>query len=191
MKVRRAFLLIVALWMPTARALDVELAELMALLSGVTTSTDSFIETRKSALFSAPLVLKGQLVYGKPDRLEKHVLSPYEETTVVNNHLVSIENRTLKQKRSFNLSASMPAAALIEGMRATLAGDVSALERHYDVRLEGSQEAWLLTLRPRDKKLAEIVSKIRIAGARERLKRIEVDENSGDQSVMLIGSAMP
>jgi len=169
MKARLAWLLLVALWVPSVRAVDLELANLMALLAGVTTSSDSFVESRKSALLSAPLVLKGRLVYGRPDRLEKHVLSPYDESTVVNKQIVSIENRTLKQKRSFNLSASMPATAMVEGMRATLAGDVPTLERHYDIRLEGSQEAWLLTLTPRDAKLTEIVSKIRIAGVRERL----------------------
>jgi hypothetical protein len=36
-----------------------------------------------------------------------------------------------------------------------------------------------------------LVTRIRIAGVRERLKRIEVDESSGDQSVMLIGPATP
>jgi outer membrane lipoprotein-sorting protein len=190
-KTRLAYLLATALWALPAYAADLALADLMTLLAGVTSVTDSFVESKQSSLLSTPLVLKGRLVYGRPDRLEKHVLSPYEEHTVIAGDAVSIENRTLKQRKSFNLSASPSAAALIAGMRATLAGDVPALERHYGIRLEGSRDAWLLTLTPRDEKLAGLVTRIRIAGARDRLKRIELDERSGDQSVMLIGPATP
>jgi hypothetical protein len=188
---RLAYLLIATLWALPASAADLELTELMTLLAGVPSATNSFIESKQSALLSAPLVLKGRLVYGRPDHLEKHVLSPYDENTVIARGAVSIENRTLKQKKSFALSASTSAAALVEGMRATLAGDAPALERYYSIRLEGSRDAWLLTLTPRDEKLAGMVARIRIAGARERLRRIEVDEGSGDQSVMLIGPATP
>ena len=88
-------------------------------------------------------------------------------------------------------SRALPAPALPEGLRATLAGDAPALERHYRIRLEGSQDSWLLTLTPRAEKLAGLVTQIRIAGARARLKRIEVDESSGDQSIMLIGPQPP
>ena len=76
-------------------------------------------------------------------------------------------------------------------MRATLAGDRAALERHYSVQLEGQPEAWTLTLMPREQKLASLVKRIQIAGVRERLKRIEVEEASGDWSVMLISSESP
>jgi hypothetical protein len=56
------------------------------------------------------------------------------------------------------------------------------------VRLEGRAEAWLLSLTPREPKLAALVKRIQIAGARERLKRIEIEEAAGDRSVMLISS---
>ncbi|HLX81957.1 MAG TPA: LolA-related protein [Burkholderiales bacterium] len=180
-----------ALAAPSTPAADLDLPALMAMLAAVPAAKESFTESKRSALLSAPLVLKGTLVYGRPDRLEKHVLSPYQETTVIAGGAVTIENRGLKQKRSFTLSSSSAITALIEGMRATLAGDAPALERHYRIRLEGAPDSWLLTLTPRDEKLAGLVTSIRIAGARERLKRIEIDEGSGDQSVMLIGPEAP
>lgn len=48
-----------------------------------------------------------------------------------------------------------------------------------------------MTLVPRETKLASLVTRVRIAGARERLQRIEVDEASGDRSVMLISPEQP
>lgn len=189
---RRA-LLLAAVLVPTlalpplpARAADFELPALMELLAAVPASKDSFSETRHSAVLSAPLLLKGTLAYTRPDRLEKQVLAPYEERTVVAGNSVTMENRALQQSRTFSLASSSPISAFVESMRATLAGDRAALERHYRVQLEGKAEAWTMSLVPRGKKLASLVKRIQIAGARERLKRIEVEEASGDRSVMLI-----
>jgi len=173
------------------QAAEFDLPALMELLAAVPASTDNFSETRHSAVLSAPLVLKGTLAYARPDRLEKNVLAPYEERTVVAGSSVTMENRALQQTRTFSLASSSPISAFVESIRATLAGDRAALERHYHVKLEGNAEAWTMTLAPRDRKLASLVKSIRMAGARERLKRIEVDEASGDRSVMLIGPEKP
>ena len=191
---RRA-LLLAALLAPVvvlrARAADFELPALMELLAAVQSSKDSFSETKHSAVLSTPLLLKGTLSYARPDRLEKNVLAPYEERTVVAGNSVTMENRALQQSRTFSLASSSPLSAFVESMRATLAGDRAALERHYRVQLEGTAEAWTMSLAPRDRKLASLVKRIQIAGARERLKRIEVEEASGDRSVMLIGPEQP
>jgi outer membrane lipoprotein-sorting protein len=180
-----AAVVVPALALP-ARAADFELPALMELLAAVPAAKDNFTETKHSAVLSTPLVLKGTLAYTRPDRLEKSVLAPYEERTIIAGNSVTMENRTLKQTRTFSLASSTPLSAFVESMRATLAGDRAALERHYRVQLEGMPEAWTMTLVPREKRLASLVKSIRIAGARERLKRIEVDEASGDRSVMLI-----
>jgi outer membrane lipoprotein-sorting protein len=174
-----------------AYAADFELSALMEMLALVSAAKDSFTETKHSAVLSAPLVLKGTLVYVRPDRLEKIVLAPFEERTVIAGNSVTIENRTLKQTRTFSLASSAPVSAFVESMRATLAGDRAALERHYNVQLEGRPEAWILSLMPREQKLASLVKRIQIAGVREQLKRIEVEEAAGDRSVMLISPDQP
>ena len=185
-----ALLLAAALAWP-AGAAEFELAALMEMLAAVPAAKDSFVETRHSALLNAPLVLKGSLVYARPDRLEKIVVAPYEERTVIAGNSVTVENRALKQKRSFSLASSAAISALVESMRATLAGDRAALERHYSIQLEGRADAWTLSLAPRDPKLAAMIKRIQVAGVRERVKRIEVEEASGDRSVMVIGAEQP
>lgn len=188
---RRCFLLVAMLLAAPVTAADFELAALMHLLAQVPATKSSFTETKHSALLSAPLVLKGTLAYQRPDRLEKNVLSPYEERTLIAGSSVTVDNRSLKQTRSFSLNSSAAVAALVESMRATLAGDRAALERHYQVRLEGTPEAWTLTLLPREPKLAALVKRVQVAGAREKLNRIEVEEAAGDRSVMLIAPEPP
>lgn len=170
---------------------DFEIGALMGLLAAVPAAKDTFVETRTSAVLTAPLVLKGTLAYARPDRLEKEVLTPYRERTVISGNSVTIENRALKQTRTFSLDSSPAATALVESLRATLSGDRAALERHYAIQLEGRTEAWTLTLVPRGPDLAAQVKRIRIGGARERLKRVEVEEATADRSVMLISPDQP
>lgn len=179
-------LLLAALLAGPAGAAEFELAALMEMLAQVPAAKNDFTETKHSALLSAPLVLKGTLAYVRPDRLEKNVLAPYDERTVIAGNSVTVDNRTLKQSRTFSLASSAAVSALVESMRATLAGDRASLERHYSVRLEGAPGAWSMTLVPREQRLAALVKHIQIAGARERLNRIEVEEAAGDRSVMLI-----
>jgi outer membrane lipoprotein-sorting protein len=188
-----ALLLAAALAWPAfaAEVAEFNLPALMEMLASVSSAKDNFTETRHSALLSAPLVLKGSLVYARPDRLEKNVLAPYEERTVIAGNSVTIDNRTLKQARTFSLASSGAISALVESMRATLAGDRASLERHYSVQLDGRAEAWTLSLAPREPKLAAMIKRIQIAGVRERVKRIDIEEASGDRSVMLIGADQP
>ncbi|MSP98322.1 MAG: outer membrane lipoprotein carrier protein LolA [Betaproteobacteria bacterium] len=163
-----------------------ELTALMEMLALVPAANGRFTETKHSTILSTPLVLKGTLVYVRPDRLEKNVVAPYEERTMIVGNSVTIYNRALMQTRTFSLDSFAPVSAFVESMRATLAGDRAALERHYSVRLEGQAQAWTLTLMPREQKLASLLKRIQIAGVRGNLKRIEVEETSGDWSVTLI-----
>ena len=183
---RGRLLLLAACLAGSAPAAALELDAVLGLLAAVPAAKNSFTETKHSALLSAPLVLKGTLAYERPDRLEKNVLSPYDERTVIAAGAVTVENRTLKQTRTFSLGSSAAVAALVESMRATLAGDRASLERHYKLKLEGQLDAWVLELAPRDRRVAAFVRQIQIAGARERIQRIEVEEASGDRSIMLI-----
>jgi len=151
---RGRLLLLAACLAGAAPAAALELDAVLGLLAAVPAAKNNFTETKHSALLSAPLVLKGTLAYQRPDRLEKNVLSPYEERTVIAAGSVTVENRTTKQTRTFSLASSQAVAALVESMRATLAGDRASLERHYKLKLEGQLEAWVIELAPRDRKVA-------------------------------------
>ena len=67
--------------------------------------------------------------------------------------------------QTISLSDYPEIGALVEGLRATMAGDLSALRRYYDVGLEGNAGAWTLTLRPLDARMQKLVREIRIAGS--------------------------
>ena len=76
--------------------------------------------------------------------------------------------------------------ALVESVRATLAGDRAQLERHYRVQFSGRRDTWRLHLVPRSTQVRAHVESITVSGAAARAQRIEVLESSGDRSVMTI-----
>jgi outer membrane lipoprotein-sorting protein len=173
-----------ALPAPPSPALSI--AELMQMLASVESANAKFVETRHSALLKAPLVLQGTLAYRRPDRVEKHVLSPYDERITVEGGRLTIENRTHQSKKSFAVSGAPGLAALIESIRATRAGDLPSLQRHYALHIEGSRERWTLTLKPLDAQVGDYVVALALSGSGARIGQVTVEETSGDRSVMEI-----
>ncbi len=166
-------------------------AELMQALAAVPAAEARFTEVRQMEVLRAPLELRGTLRYERPDRLERRVTSPYQEVTRIEGDRVSVDNPARGAPRIYSL-ASLPAAlALVEGLRATLAGDLATLERHYRVSLEGRPEAWTLKLAPRALALSGPVAEIRLSGSAARLERMEIDDRSGDRTIMTLSDRQP
>ena len=159
---------------------------LMSEMAAVPASRTRFVETRHLAMLTHPLELKGSLSYERPDRLVKHVESPFDETLTVNGEVLSLVNMTRGERRSLSLREQPALGTLVESVRATLAGDRAQLERHYRVQFSGARDAWRLHLVPRATQVRAHVESITVSGAAARPQRIEVLESTGDRSVMTI-----
>ncbi|MGH8581263.1 MAG: LolA-related protein [Gammaproteobacteria bacterium] len=164
---------------------------LMRLLAQVPRSEAGFEETRFMSMLSEPLKLSGTLSYVRPDHLEKSVRSPYRERLTVTGDRLSLEAGAASEPRVLSLSEQPLLRALVEGVRATLAGDLASLERHYRVTLEGTLGHWVLSLHPRLAETQALLAWVRIDGQRERIIGLEVQEASGDRSVMRIVTRSP
>ena len=162
------------------------LAELMQEMAQVQSRQSRFVETRHVAMLTRPLELKGSLTYERPNRLSKHVEWPFDETLTVDGDALRLVNRTKGEQRSVSLKEQPALRALVESVRATLAGDGAQLERHYQVQFSGKESAWQLRLVPRDPKLRSFVEWVTMTGAGTRVQRIETLEGAGDRSVMTI-----
>jgi hypothetical protein len=165
-----------------ANALTAE--ELTKALADAGSSRVRFSETRHSALLKQPLVLTGTLVFKRPDRLEKHVSTPFSEVVTIEGARVDV-TRPGEPGRTIVVPPG-PARALVESMRATLAGDLAALTRHFTVDVAGTADDWTMTLTPRDPALASTVVRVDFAGRGGKVRRIEVIEAGGDRSVTTI-----
>jgi hypothetical protein len=74
----------------------------------------------------------------------------------------------------------------VESIRATLAGDRSALERVFHLEFAGSVARWSLTLTPLNRQLARTVQQVRIEGSRDQLLKVEIRQPDGDRSLMTL-----
>lgn len=163
-------------------AQPVALPEVMLALASVKASRATFVETKTSSLLKAPIVLRGTLAYRRPDFLEKHVLSPYEERIALAGATFTVESGS--GSATVRTSDSLVIAALVESMRAVRAGDLPALEKHFQVSVSGQREGWTMVLKPSREQLADYISVVTVSGTQSRITQLDVREPNGDRAVM-------
>ena len=76
--------------------------------------------------------------------------------------------------------------ALIDGLRATLAGDLTTLTRNFAFRLDGDVNRWALSLTPIDPNLRKLVTAMRITGERTAITDVETTQSDGDRIDMAV-----
>ena len=159
---------------------------LMQDLAQVKSARARFVERKFLRILNDPLELRGTLSYSAPGHLEKHTLTPKRESLVLDQDRLTLEDEVRKQRRTLALQEYPVIWALVESIRATLAGDLQSLNRFYQVRLEGDPRDWRLILTPRDSKMKAMVTDIRMSGTGRSVRVIEVHEAGGDRSEMTI-----
>lgn len=187
-RIRRLFLVFASLIgvaiTPTCNAADWDIDQLMRGLAQTRSGHASFVEKKSIAILDRPVESSGDLLYTAPDRLEKRTFKPKPETMVVQGDNLLIERG--KQKNQVQLQEYPELAAFIDSIRGTLAGDRKALERSYQLSLEGASQGWTLQLVPVASKMKQVISRIRITGVRDEVRSIDVIQTDGDSSRMLI-----
>lgn len=170
-----------------AWAADWGLTQLMSGFATVQESRARFQEEKHLAMLTEPLVLSGTLRYVRPNQIEKQTLQPYAESLRINRERLEWEAQG--RTRTLSLQSQPQIWALVESLRATLAGDLPALKRHYAIRLEGSRTQWKLTLEPRYDSLSQFIETIRLQGRDNQLHLVEIIEANGNRSLMRIEEA--
>lgn len=178
-----AALLVAAITAPSYAA-DWDIDQLMNSLAQTRSGHARFVEKKSIAILDQPVESSGDLLYTAPDRLEKRTIKPKPETMVVQGDNLQIERG--RQKIQLQLQTYPELAAFIDSIRGTLAGDRKALERSYQLSLEGSAQSWTLRLVPVSSKMKQVVALIRITGVRDEIRSIDITQVDGDSSVMLI-----
>jgi predicted LPLAT superfamily acyltransferase len=104
----------------------------------------------------------GVLSFVAPDRFTRQTLEPLAESMTVEGNTITLKRNG--RSRQMAMDAVPELAALISAVRGTLTGDAATLEKHFQVRVEGTAARWMLTLVPRDARLATQVRELQIAG---------------------------
>jgi outer membrane lipoprotein-sorting protein len=162
----------------------IDLPTLAALLAQRKSAEARFTEERFVSGFEGPLRASGTLSFTAPDRFSRQTLEPQAESMSVEGNSVILKRG--KRSRQMALDAVPELTALVEAMRGTLNGDVATLQKHFNTRVEGQSSLWILTLTPRENRLATQVRELKIAGVGPDLRSVELWLSGGDHSLMAI-----
>ncbi len=169
-----------------AQAAAPELEQVMTALASRQHGHVTFTEQQFLAVLDRPLESSGELLYDAPDRLEKRTLKPKAESLVLERGIVTVQRG--KRKTVLDLRQYPQILPFVESIRATLAGDRTALERVFTLAFTGSFDDWQLALEPLDPKLAATVKQVLLQGRRDEIRVIETRIPDGDRSVLTIGA---
>ena len=172
-----------------AHAAPLSIGQLMAALAKNPQGAATFTEKKFIAILEQPIESSGELLFIAPARLEKRTLKPKPETMVLDGDILTLERG--RRKHVLQLKDYPEVAAMIESIRATLAGDRKALERVYHLALDGGNERWTLVLTPLDPKVGAVIARIRMEGVKDVVHSVEILQADGDRSLMTIEKRAP
>lgn len=166
------------------------LLRLMAALASVRERRAAFSEERELPELDQPLLSEGRLLWAAPDRLEKTTTWPIEERLTLAGRRLTYERPDRRIRRDFDLAEQPEMEALVEAVRATLAGDLAALRRHYEVAFaaEGTGGRWRIALLPLSLRVRGAVQRISVAGEGAELRSV-VTEGNGATTRMRVTPA--
>ena len=167
-----------------ARAAADDFDDVMQLLAARRHGEVSFVEQHFLSLLKRPVESSGELIYEAPDRLEKRTVEPRAESLVLAGDVLTVQRGG--RTHELELKSYPQVAPLVESIRATLAGNRSALQRIFRVQFSGSLERWTLVLIPLDAQVAKNVSEVQIDGSRDDLLKVEIRQSDGDRSLMTL-----
>ena len=165
--------------------------QLMREMSQVSESKGKFVERKYMAVLNRPLESSGTLLFRSPDYVEKHTLKPKIESVVLDHGVLTVENPARNFKRTVVVQEYPAVWALVESIRATLAGDLPSLTRFYKIALEGESAHWKMRLLPLDAKTSAAVREILISGRGHRVDSFETVEPNGDHALMQVTEDTP
>ena len=140
-----------------------------------------FHEVRESPWLATPVESRGTL-HSHPERLEKRVETPRQETWVILADRMEWMGPNSVGSKQVLFSGAPAVAALAEALRRVIAGDLVALERDFRIEIRGDARLWTAQLQPRRPEVARSLDYLELRGAGALLQVIIVAESQGDRT---------
>ena len=140
-----------------------------------------YVERKHLALLAQPLETEGVLYFDPPGRLARHVEKPGPSRLAVRDDQVVLRDASGEER--IDLAGNEVARTLAESLAVALGGDLERLGSRYEVAFESDAEGWRMELVPRSSSLRRLVRRLVVSGAGRELRRMELEEDSGDRTV--------
>lgn len=170
-------------WAGAAHALTV--GQLEALLRAAPKPDVQYVETRESPWLSAPVTTRGTL-HVSAQALEKHVEQPRQETWRMLPDRVEWQGPGGAGRKQILFSQAPALQALADVTRRALAGDLAALQRDFQIVVNGDERAWSVQLRPRTPLVARQLDGVELQGTGGQLRVLIVTERRGERTTTRI-----
>jgi hypothetical protein len=178
-------ILAVMLWLTSALpAHALQLSEVLDRARVTPPDRVPFRELRYNALLKEPMELSGYLEYPQPGQLRKVVLSPFQESMLVDGDQVEISRDG--RSRRLSLKNRKPILLMLQSIESLLAGDTEALERYFQLELSGTLENWCLQLTPSSERLARQLEGLTVRGGLDRIDDIRFQMHNGEWQLLQI-----
>ncbi len=159
---------------------DAALRRTLAALAAVRERRSTFTEEKAIPELDLPLPSEGTLRWSAPDTLEKITAWPIQEQIRVEGNRLSYERADRGIRGAFALEEQPEMLALVQAVRGTLAGDLPALLRHYEVRYSTERDgSWRLALTPLSLRLRAAVQSVVITGEAAEIRGVETEGHGG------------
>ncbi len=143
--------------------------------------SSEFVQERRLALFSEPVIFHGSLNVVRPDRLRWEFTSPIPSVLIFNGD----QGMRCNDKAApvdFNLGSDPVMRTVAEQLWLWLGGDYSRLEDHYLLEKEGTS----LRITPKDEAVGEYIGAVTIAfnSISKQPEKVEIVEPEGDSTLI-------
>lgn len=168
----------------------------MARLAAVPARRTAFTEEKTLAQIDGALRSQGELIYRRPDYLEKNTTWPQPERLVIDADRLIITAGN-DAPRVVDLRGQPALRALVEAMRAPLSGDLATLRRDYAVQATGTPDRWRIVLTPAAQAAAQpagqapLLRRVTLTGTGGDVAAIELVQSNGDEDRILVAPPAP
>lgn len=174
-------LLTLSLLSTVASASTFDLAQLSRQLREPEIILGNFTQEKHLRALSQPLVSAGTFVLARDHGLLWLLRQPVQQ-----DYRITVRGISRRGPSGWRqIDQQGPAARQNELFLAVLQGNTEALQRDFELQLNGTAQAWSLTLTPRSKLLGQIFTNILIQGA-ATAERVELVEAQGDSTLLLL-----
>lgn len=145
---------------------------------GVESVRSSFVQTSELSVLGNKVEKRGSFYYHIPSKL----LLQFEDGDYIKMNEVAFEMRSAGSVNSMKAAANPMMKNLNTILSACVAGDLSTLTRSFTIELTATAEEWILTLQPRQARMAAHIARIVISFDRSdmSLNVLRMEQAGGD-----------
>ena len=158
------------------------LSRIVARLSEPAVVRAGFVQEKRVAVLSRPIVSRGRVIVSRRDGLIWLIEVPLRMSIAFSDALI-IETDAEGRRHVHDDSDNRVQAEVGRVFHGLLAADMGILERYFSIQAAGDTQHWRIELTPRSAGLGKFIKALRLTGGRT-IETIRVEEPNNDSTLI-------